>query len=200
MSKVLPSNASYDGTIRACEKGFQRLGTDHLDLYLLHWRGGVPLEETVRAFEHLQAAGKIARWGVSNFDVEDMEDLEAVSRDCAANQVLYNLTRRGIEYDLLDYARERSMPLMAYSPIEQGRLAQHKAIAEIAKTHDATTAQIALAWMLDRPGVVAIPKTSRPERIVENLRSLEISLTDSDRALLDKAFPPPSSKRPLEMI
>lgn len=200
VSKVLPSNANYQGTIRACENSLTRLGTDHLDLYLLHWRGRVPLEETVRAFEHLRKTGKIARWGVSNFDVDDMEDLEAVSRNCAVNQVLYNLTRRGIEHDLLSYCRERSMPIMAYSPIEQGRLAHHNALDEIAKAHNATTAQIALAWVLDKPGVVAIPKSSRPDRVAENLRSLEITLTDADRALLDSVFPPPRSKHPLEMI
>lgn len=200
VSKVLPSNASYERTIGACEASLQRLGTDHLDLYLLHWRGGVPLQETVRAFEHLKAAGKIARWGVSNFDVDDLVELEAVSRECAANQVLYNLTSRGIEYDLLDFSRTRSMPVMAYSPIEQGRLARHKAVEAVAQPHGATTAQIALAWVLDTPGVVAIPKSSRPERIAENLRAIDIVLTDTDRALLDKAFPPPRSKRPLEMI
>ncbi len=200
VSKVLPSNASYERTIGACEASLQRLGTDHLDLYLLHWRGGVPLEETVRAFEHLKAAGKIARWGVSNFDVDDMVELEAVSRDCAANQVLYNLTSRGIEYDLLAHSRMHSMPIMAYSPIAQGRLAHHKAVEEVAESHGATTAQIALAWVLDKPGVVAIPKTSRPERIAENLRSVDIVLSDTDRAMLDKAFPPPRSKLPLEMI
>lgn len=200
VSKVLPSNASRQRTIRACEDSLKRLGTDHLDLYLLHWRSNTALAETVRAFEDLREAGKIARWGVSNFDVEDMRELEAVSGDCAANQVLYNLTRRGIEHDLLGFSQQRSMPIMAYSPIEQGRLTRHRTLAEIAKAHAATPAQIALAFVLGHKGVVAIPKTSRPERVVENLGALDIALTDADRASLDKVFPPPSSAQPLEMI
>lgn len=200
VSKVLPSNASRQRTIRACEASLERLGTDRLDLYLLHWRGGVPLEETVRAFEELKAAGKIARWGVSNFDVEDMLELEEVSSGCAVNQVLYNLTRRGIEHDLLGFLQQRSIPVMAYSPIEQGRLAGHRQLEAIAQAHDATAAQVALAWVLDEPGVVAIPKTSRPSRMAENLAALELKLTDADRAALDAAFPPPARKHPLQMI
>jgi diketogulonate reductase-like aldo/keto reductase len=200
VSKVLPFNAAYSKVIRACENSLQRLGTDRLELYLLHWRGQTKLEETVHAFEELKQAGKILNWGVSNFDVDDMRELEAISSECATNQVLYNLTRRGIEHDLLDYAASRSMPIMAYSPIEQGRLAKAAVLAEIAKAHDATPAQIALAWVLNRKGIVAIPKTSRPERIAENLKSLEIKLTQDDLITLDKAFPRPASKIPLEMI
>jgi diketogulonate reductase-like aldo/keto reductase len=200
VSKVLPSNAAYSKVIRACENSLQRLGTDRLELYLLHWRGQTRLEETVHAFEELKQAGKILNWGVSNFEVDDMRELEAISSECATNQVLYNLTRRGIEHDLLDYAASRSMPIMAYSPIEQGRLAKAAVLAEIAKAHDATPAQIALAWVLNRKGIVAIPKTSRPERIAENLKSLEIKLTQDDLITLDKAFPRPASKIPLEMI
>jgi len=200
VSKVLPSNASYEGTIRACEESLRRLATDRLDLYLLHWRGSHPLQETVRAFEKLKADGRIVRWGVSNFDVEDMEDLDRISTDCATNQVLYNLSRRGIEHDLLAWCRQRSMPVMAYSPIAQGALAGNRTVEAIAQAHDATAAQIALAWVMERPGVVAIPKTSHPERVEENLKSLDIRLTDSDRAALDRAFPPPRGKTSLEMI
>lgn len=200
VSKVLPSNASRQRAIRACEDSLKRLGIDQLDLYLLHWRSNTALAETVRAFEDLKAAGKLARWGVSNFDVEDMRELEAVSGECAANQVLYNLTRRGIEHDLLGFSQQRSMPIMAYSPIEQGRLTRHRVLAEIARSHGATPAQVALAFVMGRPGVVAIPKTSRPERVKENLAALDVALTEADRAALDKAFPPPLSAQPLEMI
>ncbi|MGV8955873.1 MAG: aldo/keto reductase [Cypionkella sp.] len=200
VSKVLPSNAGRARAIAACEASLKRLGTDRLDLYLLHWRGSVPLTETVRAFEDLVAAGKIRRWGVSNFDPADLSELDAISRNCASNQVLYNLTRRGIEFDLLPQAQRRSMPIMAYSPIEQGALLDHATLAEIARNHAATPAQIALAWVLRRPGLVAIPKTSRPERVAENLGALDIELTETDIAKLDKAFPPPRRKTALEMI
>jgi diketogulonate reductase-like aldo/keto reductase len=200
VSKVLPSNASHSRTIRACEESLRRLRTDRLDLYLLHWRGGTPLEETVRAFEELKSGGKILRWGVSNFDVDDLEELEEISTGCTVNQVLYNLTRRGIEHDLLGFQRERSMAAMAYSPIEQGELAGHPVLDEIAAAHGATAAQVALAWVMGTPGVIAIPKTSNPDRMAENLGSVELHLTDADRAALDRAFPPPRRKQPLEMI
>lgn len=200
VSKVLPSNASRQGTIRACEESLARLRTDRLDLYLLHWRGGTPLAETVRAFEDLKSAGKILRWGVSNFDRDDMEELAAISADCAVNQVLYNLTRRGIEYDLLPYQQQRSIPVMAYSPIEQGQLSDEGTLEEIAEAHGATATQVALAWVMDKPGVMAIPKTSSPTRMEENLRALELRLTDADHAALDQAFPPPRRRQPLEMI
>lgn len=200
VSKVLPHNASREGTIRACERSLKNLGTDRLDLYLLHWRGRYPLAETVEAFETLKAQGKIARWGVSNFDVEDMDELNTISDQCQANQVLYNCTRRGIEFDLLPEAQDKGMPIMAYSPIEQGRLAGNKAIAEIARRHDASPAQIALAFVLRHKGVIAIPKTSRPDRVAENLASLKIELTAKDLADIDQAFPPPRRKIDLEMI
>ena len=200
VSKVLPSNAGRARAIAACEASLKRLGTDRLDLYLLHWRGSVPLAETVRAFEDLVAAGKILRWGVSNFDPADLAELDAISRNCAANQVLYNLTRRGIEFDLLPQAQRRSMPVMAYSPIDQGALLDEPVLLDIARNHEATPAQIALAWVLRRPGIVAIPKTSRAERVAENLAALDIDLTETDLAKLDKAFPPPRRKAPLEMI
>ncbi|HUH77190.1 MAG TPA: aldo/keto reductase [Devosia sp.] len=200
VSKVLPHHAGYAGTLAACEQSLLRLGTDRLDLYLLHWRGQHPLPETVRAFETLVAAGKIRRWGVSNFDADDMAELETISSNCQTNQVLYNLARRGIEFDLLPKAQAAGMPIMAYSPIEQGRLAGHRAIATIARRHSATPAQIALAWVLRQPGMIAIPKTSRPERVTENLKALKIKLSTEDLAALDAAFPPPRRKNALEMI
>jgi diketogulonate reductase-like aldo/keto reductase len=200
VSKVLPSNASRHRTIRACEDSLARLGTDRLDLYLLHWRSGTPLEETVRAFEDLRAAGKILRWGVSNFDLDDMAELAGISGDCAVNQVLYNLSRRGIEYDLLPWQRARSIPVMAYSPIEQGQLSDEGTLEEIAEAHGATATQVALAWLLEKPGVMAIPKTSSFTRMEENLRALALRLTDADRAALDETFPPPRRRQPLEMI
>ena len=200
VSKVLPSNAGRRQAMRSCEESLKRLGTDRLDLYLLHWRSSVPLEETIAAFDELKRAGKILRWGVSNFDVDDMEEVEAISPDCQANQVLYNLTRRGIEYDLVGHCREHSMPIMAYSPIEQGALARNRVLDAMARDHRATPAQIALAWVLDKPGIVAIPKSRHPERVKENLGSLAIRLSDADRAGLDAAFQPPRRKQSLEML
>ena len=200
VSKVLPSNAGRAKTVAACDASLKRLGTDRLDLYLLHWRGSVPLAETVRAFEDLVSAGKILRWGVSNFDPADLSELDAISRNCATNQVLYNLTRRGIEFDLLPQSQRRSLPVMAYSPIEQGALLDDATLVDIAGKHGATPAQIALAWVLRRPGVIAIPKTSRPERVTENLGALDIELTETDLARLDSAFPPPRRRKALEMI
>jgi diketogulonate reductase-like aldo/keto reductase len=200
VSKVLPSNASKAGTITACERSLANLGTDRIDIYLLHWRGRYGLDETVSAFEKLRADGKILRWGVSNFDLDDLAELDEVAPDCATNQVLYNLSRRGIEYDLLPAMQKRGMPLMAYSPIEQGRLAKGSAIEAVAARHNATPAQIALAFVLAQPGVVAIPKSSRPDRVEENLGALAITLTDEDRSELDAAYPPPRRKTTLEML
>lgn len=202
VSKVYPWNASRTGAIDACERSLERLKTDRIDLYLLHWRGSHPLADTVAAFEALKAAGKIRAWGVSNFDVADMEELFAVEngKNCATNQVMYNLTRRGIEFDLLPWCRARGMPVMAYSPIEQGLLARHPDLVHMAKAYQATPAQLALAFVLSRPGVVAIPKTSDPHRVDENLAALDIALTDGDRERLDALFPPPQRKMPLEMV
>lgn len=201
VSKVLPSNAAHAKTLHACENSLKRLGTDHIDLYLLHWRGGVPLSETVEAFERLQQDGKIRAWGVSNFDVDDMEEIEALAPGkMATNQVLYNLSRRGIAFDLVPWCAERRIPIMAYSPLDEGRLLRDATLQRIAAAHGATVAQIALAFVLSTPDVIAIPKTGRPDRIRENLAALDIRLTDDDRATLDAAFPPPSRKRPLEMI
>jgi diketogulonate reductase-like aldo/keto reductase len=201
VSKVLPYNASRSGTIAACERSLRNLGTDDIDLYLLHWRGGYPLADTVAAFEELKKVGKIRAWGVSNFDVDDMEELlEAGGADVATNQVLYNLTRRGIEYDLLDWHDQRGVPIMAYSPIEQGRLVRHAELKRIAEAHGATSAQIALAFVLARDGVIAIPKSGREAHVRDNAAAAEIVLTDADREALDRAFPPPRRATPLEMI
>jgi diketogulonate reductase-like aldo/keto reductase len=176
--------------------------TDRLDLYLLHWRGSHPLAETVAAFERLQADGKIAAWGVSNFDTADMEELLAVpgGGNVAANQVLYNLARRGIEFELMPWCRQRGIPIMAYSPIEQGRLAHHPTLIHVAKAHQATPTQVALAFIIAQEGVIAIPKSAHPDRVRENREAASIQLTAADRVALDAAFAPPTRKKPLEMI
>jgi diketogulonate reductase-like aldo/keto reductase len=202
VSKVLPNNASRRGTVAACERSLQRMQIETIDLYLLHWRGGSPLAETLAAFLDLQKAGKIKHWGVSNLDLSDMRELEALSggKDCATNQVLYNLTRRGIEFDLLPWCRERKMPVMAYSPIEQGRMLKHPALHAVAKAHDATPAQVALAFLLRHPDMIVIPKSGVPAHIDENLAALELKLTQADLAALDRAFPPPKKASALEML
>ena len=202
VSKVLPSNASRAATLRACEASLKRLGTDRIDLYLLHWRGGVPLAETVDAFETLKAQGRIGGWGVSNFDVDDMDELGRLPAGGAVetNQVLYNLTTRGIEFDLLPQARARGLPVMAYSPVAQGELGDDRRLAAIAQRHGATPAQIALAFVLARPGVIAIPKASQERHVRDNRAAADIALTAQDLADLDAAFPPPRRKVPLAMI
>lgn len=202
VSKVYPWNASRKGVVEACERSLTRLKTERLDLYLLHWRGEHPLEETVAGFEELRRAGKIGAWGVSNFDLDDMLELMAVpeGKNCAANQVLYNLSRRGIEYDLLPWCQERGIPVMAYSPIEQGRLARSGELIRIAKAYQATPAQVALAFLMERDGVIAIPKSANPDRVAENAEAVELELSEEDWTALDAAFPPPARKQPLEMI
>jgi len=201
VSKVLPSNASRAGTIAACEQSLKRLGTDRLDLYLLHWRGRFDLEETIAGFSALKEAGKIRRWGVSNFDVDDMEELlEKGGSACAANQVLYNLTRRGIEHDLTGWSADHEIPIMAYSPVEQGRLAKHRGLDAVARAHGVTPAQIALAFVLAQPNVIAIPKATDPSHVRDNAAAAEIVLSAGDLAALDAAFPPPRRKTSLEMI
>ena len=203
VTKVLPSNASRIGTVKACERSLKRLGIDRIDLYLLHWRGGVPLEETVEAFELLRQSGKIARWGVSNFDVDDLEELGEVTdlHGCAVNQVLYNPEHRGIEYDLLPFQHTARMPVMAYSPIGQGgRLLRSPALLAVAKRHKATPAQVALAWALRQQGVIAIPKAGTTAHAIENAEALNLTLTGEDIAEIDKAFPPPKRKQPLAML
>jgi diketogulonate reductase-like aldo/keto reductase len=202
VSKVYPWNASRQGTIKACEASLKRLGTDHLDLYLLHWRGEHPLEDTVAAMDSLKQDGKIGAWGVSNFDVDDMEELMAVpgGEGCVANQVLFNLSRRGIEFDLLPWCQARRIAVMAYSPIEQGRLLHHPELIRTAKAYQATPAQVALAFVLEREGVMAIPKTASVARVEENRGALDLDISDEDWAALDAAFPPPTRKQPLAMV
>jgi diketogulonate reductase-like aldo/keto reductase len=202
VSKVLPHHATFDGTVAACKVSRRRLRTKWLDLYLLHWRGDIPLAETVAAFEALKAAGAIRHWGVSNFDIGDMEDLVVVEggENVETDQVLYNLVRRGIEYDLMPWADEEELPLMAYSPIEQGRLPDAGALAEVAARHHVTPAQVALAWVLRHEGVIAIPKAASPAHVDENRAALDLHLSVQDIAHLNRAFPPPRSKVPLEML
>ncbi|MGZ3145400.1 aldo/keto reductase [Lentzea chajnantorensis] len=200
VSKVLPRNASAAGTVRACEASLRRLGTDRIDLYLLHWRGRVPFEQTLDGFAALVEAGKIRHWGVSNFDVADMSELTALSGFCQTDQILYNLSRRGPEHDLLPWLAERSISVMAYSPVEQGRLLRSPVLAEVARRHDASPAQVALAWVLRRPGVTAIPKSSSPEHVRENAAAVDLDLTVQDLSDLDTAFPPPDGPEPLDVL
>jgi diketogulonate reductase-like aldo/keto reductase len=202
VSKVLPSNASRKGVRRACEASLQRLRTDRIDLYLLHWASSHPLEETVRAFEDLIAAGHIRYWGVSNFDCREMEGTFGIAGGtaCAANQVLYNLTRRGIEHDLIEWCRRRGVAIMAYSPIEQGRLLDRRELKHVAQRHGATPSQIALRWILRQDGIIAIPKAGTPEHVRENRAALDLALTLEDLSALDRAFPPPGGPMPLEML
>ncbi len=199
VSKVYPHNASADGVVAACERSLRRLRLDHIDLYLLHWRGSVPLHETVAGFEKLQQRGLIGRWGVSNFDLADMHELLAVpgGEACAANQVWYSLGRRGAEFDLLPWMQQRGMPLMAYSPIDQGALLRHAGLRQLAQRLDASAAQVALAWALSRPGVMVIPKTSDAGRLRENLAAAALSLGAREMDRLDELFPPPRRRQPL---
>jgi diketogulonate reductase-like aldo/keto reductase len=186
----------------ACERSLKNLSTDRIDLYLLHWMGSVPLSETVEAFEQLKRDGKIRHWGVSNLDADEMEDLAGLpaGNQCQTDQVLYNLSRRGPEFDLLPWCRQRSMPVMAYSPVEQGRLARNARLDAVAARHGATAGQIALAWVMAQDGVIAIPKAVQPEHVRQNVAALDIALSADDLADLDRAFPPPGRKSPLEMI
>jgi diketogulonate reductase-like aldo/keto reductase len=202
VSKVMPSHATFDGTLAACDASLRRLNTDRLDLYLLHWRGRVPLEETVSAFEELKRSGRIRHWGVSNFDVNDMSELTAIpeGRDVETDQVLYNLTRRGIEWNLLPTCQRIGLPIMAYSPIEQGRLTGHPVLEGIGRRHRATAAQVALSWVISRPGVCAIPQAGTPKHARENVEALRVILSDDDVAELDAAFPPPPRPVPLEVL
>ncbi len=202
VSKVLPQNSSRIGTIAACERSLKRLSTGHLDLYLLHWRGSYPLRETLAGFQALAGDGLIKAWGVSNFDVADMEELAALpgGDEAATDQVLYNLARRGIEPDLLPWCRERGLPIMAYSPVDQGRILRNRALASIAARHGASPAQIALAWLLRQKDLMVIPKATNVDHVRENREALDITLSEADLAELDGAFPPPRGSRPLEML
>lgn len=202
ISKVTPSHASRQGTVKACENSLKRLRTDYLDLYLLHWRGRIPFEETVEAMLALKEAGKIRRWGVSNMDVADMERFWNISggNTCAANEVLYNLTRRGIEFDLMTWCKKHDIPIIAYSPVEQGRLLNHPVLSKLARKYAVTTAQLALAWVLRRPGILAIPKAATVKHVRENYKSLSFQFSEEDMKRLDDAFPAPTRKHRLEMI
>jgi diketogulonate reductase-like aldo/keto reductase len=202
VSKVRPNHATFRGTIAACEASLRRLGTDRLDLYLLHWRGMVPLEETIGAFEELKRTGLIRHWGISNFDIDDMIEVMDLpgGRGVETDQVLYNLTRRGIEWNLLPWCQENGLPIMAYSPIEQGRLVGHPVLRGIAVRHKATSAQVALAWVVSHPGVCAIPEAGTPEHVRENFGALQVVLREDDVVELDAAFPPPPRPVPLEVL
>ena len=201
VSKAYPQNASRDRLPQACEASLRRLGTDRLDLYLLHWRGGVPLGETVAAMERLVAEGKILRWGVSNLDTDDMDELIAAGGTaCATDQILYNLTRRGPEHELLPWLAQRAIPVMAYSPVEQGRLAAHPGLRTLAAERDVTAAQLALAWLLARDGVIAIPKAGMLAHVEANRAAADLTLTREDLTRLDQLFPRPARPVPLEML
>lgn len=201
VSKVYPHNATRSGTIAACERSLKRMGIERIDLYLLHWRGGVRLAETYEAFFRLREAGKIADFGVSNFDHRDMEEAARLDKGLTgSNQVLYCLSRRGPEFDLLPWMRKRSIPLMAYSPLDQGRLLGKSSIKKLANEAGCSPAQLCLAWLLAQPGVVTIPKSATRERVKENLGAVEVKLSKQMLAELDEAFPPPKGKQSLEML
>ncbi|AFZ13495.1 2,5-didehydrogluconate reductase [Crinalium epipsammum PCC 9333] len=202
VSKVYPHNASIKGAIAACERSLQRLKTDYLDLYLLHWRGSIPLTETLQAFQTLQQAGKIRSYGVSNFDVKDMESASKLEggKAIVTNQVLYNLSRRGIEWNLLPWCRERNIPIMAYSPIEQGRILKNRTLGAIAQQRGVTPAQIAIAWLLHQENVIVIPKSSKIDHINQNLAAIDLKLSTEELHALDAAFPPPTKPTSLEML
>jgi len=201
VSKVYPQNASRARMARSCEASLRRMGVEAIDLYLLHWRGGVPLAETAEAFGALVRAGKIRRWGVSNLDVSDLEELGAALPDCQVDQVLYNLEARGPEFDLLPFCGDRRMPVMAYSPVGQGgRLLRNPALRAVAARHGSGPGAVALAFALSRPGVIAIPKAGDPVHLRENAAARDLVLTAEDRAELDAAFPPPRRKQALAML
>ncbi len=202
VSKVLPSNASRGGVIAACERSLARLDIERIDLYLLHWRGATPLAQTVEAFERLVGQGKIARWGVSNFDVDDMQELYALGDGarCAANQVYYSASRRGVEFDLLALLRARGTPLMAYCPLDEGRLLGDSTLAQIGRKHRVSTAQVALAWLLTQPQVIVIPKASSIVHLQENAAAATLELDAEDLAQIERHFPPPARKQRLAVV
>ena len=202
VSKVYPFNANQPAMTKACENSLKRLDVDCLDLYLLHWRGDIPLTETIATFEQLQAAGKIRHWGVSNFDSDDMEELFAIpgGKRCSVNQVLYNLSRRGIEWNLRPWCAKHEVPVMAYSPLEQARLLKHPQLDTLAHECGATPAQLALAWLLRQDGLIAIPKASGPQHVAENYKALTLALNKETLSGLDRIFPPPRGPSRLEML
>jgi diketogulonate reductase-like aldo/keto reductase len=202
VSKVYPHNASRAGVVAACERSLKRLATDRIDLYLLHWRGSIPLAETLEGFQRLERDGKIRHHGVSNFDRADMAEWVGLTggETVAADQVLYNLSRRGPEWDLVPWCREHGIAIMAYTPLGQGSMLGNRALAEIARRGGATPAQVALAWLLRQEGTIVIPKASRPEHVRENRGALDIALTEDDLTALDRAFPPPRNKPAMGML
>ena len=202
VSKVLPYNASQKGVVEACERSLKRLKTDRIDLYLLHWRGSVPPEETIAGFARLQQAGKIRHHGVSNFSTEDMEEWVGLAggETVAANQILYNLGRRGPEWELIPWCRERGIAIMAYTPLEQGRMLGNRALNEVAARHGASAAQVALAWLLRQDGMIVIPKATQPAHVRDNRGAVDLALDADDLAALDRAFPPPKGRTALGML
>ena len=202
VSKVLPYNASQKGVVEACERSLERLNTDRIDLYLRHWRGSVPLAETLAGFERLQRAGKIRHHGVSNFSIDDMKEWVALEGGAAvaANQILYNLSRRGPEWELIPWCRERRISIMAYTPLEQGRILGNRALQQVAARHGATAAQVALAWLVRQDGMIVIPKAASQAHVRDNRAALDLALDADDLAALDRAFPPPKGRTPLGML
>ncbi len=202
VSKVLPYNASERGVVEACERSLKRLKTDRIDLYLLHWRGSVPLTDTLAGFARLKRDGKIRHHGVSNFNTEDMKEWVGLAggNTVAANQILYNLGRRGPEWELIPWCRERQIAIMAYTPLEQGRLTGNRALQAVAARHGATAAQVALAWLLRQDGMIVIPKATRQQHVRDNRGALDVALDPDDLAALDRAFPPPKGRTPLGML
>jgi diketogulonate reductase-like aldo/keto reductase len=200
VSKVYPHNAGGQRLASACERSLARLKVDCIDLYLLHWRGNIPLADTVEGMRRMQQQGKIRLWGVSNLDVDDLEELGEALTDCAADQVLYNLSARGADYDLLPFCRQRGMAVMAYTPVGQGSLLRQRAVQAVAARHGASPAQVAIAWTLRAPGVISIPKAANPDHVRDNAAAAALALTPQDLAELDAAFPAPKRKRPLEML
>ncbi len=202
VSKVYPHNASRQGAIAACERSLRRLKTDYIDLYLLHWRGSIPLSETLEAFQTLKQAGKIRDYGVSNFDADALQKAVKLpgGEAIATNQVLYNLMRRGVEWDLLPWCRQHNIPIMAYSPVEQGRLLQNRQLQAIARERGVSPAQVAIAWLLHQENVIVIPKSSTIAHVEENRAALNLQLSPDDLHALDTAFPPPAHRVALEML
>ena len=202
VSKVLPHNASFDGTIRACENSLQRMEIESIDLYLLHWPGNHPLESTVSAFEQLKTDGKIKHWGVSNFDTSDMQELYGIpeGKNCQINQVLYNLSRRGIEWDLLPWCRSKGLPIMAYSPIEQGRLLENKKLIALASEIGVSAAQLSIAWSIRKNDIITIPKASNLEHVSQNIDAWTIKLESTVLDELDRLFEPPVRKKGLDIL
>ena len=202
VSKIVPHNASFDGTIRACENSLQRMEIESIDLYLLHWPGNHPLESTVSAFEQLKTDGKIKHWGVSNFDTSDMQELYGIpdGKNCQINQVLYNLSRRGIEWDLLPWCRSMGLPIMAYSPIEQGRLLENKKLKALASEIGVSAAQLSIAWSIKNNDIITIPKASNLEHVSQNIEAWTIKLEIAILDELDKLFKPPVRKKRLDVL